>query len=137
MQTIFASNFVMINPNQDSTGTPMGLIWVVGSGYEATQYATIAQEFVAQAEEAGIKAWVGIPHFFFDEPNPIDLHQRVSHSMKIMEEAGFTGDNWYIAGHSLGGAMVQNYLTGPNDKAKMFKGAVLMGSVLTRSKREL
>lgn len=47
---------------------------------------------------------------------------------------GFSGDNIVMAGHSLGGAMAQNYTANNPDK---IKAQVLMGSVLTREKREI
>lgn len=46
-----------------------------------------------------------------------------------MEEAGFTGDNILIAGHSLGGVMTQKYAKSNSD---LIKGSILMGSVLLR-----
>ena len=44
---IVSSSFVMVGPNQESTGTPIAVIWTTGSGYEPTQYAKIASEFVS------------------------------------------------------------------------------------------
>jgi poly(3-hydroxybutyrate) depolymerase len=54
--------------------------------------------------------------------------------VKQLRDAGFTGDKILIAGHSLGGVMAQNYA---NDNKDVIKGQVLMGSVLTRGKREI
>ena len=65
------------------------------------------------------------------------MDYEVGRSMTALTDAGFTGDNWFMAGHSLGGAMTQNYIVSDHEKAKMMHGAVLMGSVLTRSKRSL
>merc|ERR1712195_332924 len=47
--------------------------------------------------------------------------------------AGFAGDNIFMAGHSLGGVMAQNYANG-NDKVK---GLVTMGSVLLRNNHSI
>ena len=47
---------------------------------------------------------------------------------------GFSSDNVFIAGHSLGGVMAQNYAKGKTDS---IKGQILMGSVLLRSNRKI
>ena len=51
-----------------------------------------------------------------------------------LTEAGFTGDNIMIAGHSLGGVMAQNYA---NKNTDTIKGQILMGSVLLRNNHQI
>eukprot|EP00352_Strombidinopsis_acuminata_P005277 CAMPEP_0176372020 /NCGR_PEP_ID=MMETSP0126-20121128/25105_1 /TAXON_ID=141414 ORGANISM="Strombidinopsis acuminatum, Strain SPMC142" /NCGR_SAMPLE_ID=MMETSP0126 /ASSEMBLY_ACC=CAM_ASM_000229 /LENGTH=441 /DNA_ID=CAMNT_0017731709 /DNA_START=295 /DNA_END=1623 /DNA_ORIENTATION=+ len=53
-----------------------------------------------------------------------------------MQAAGFTGDNLFMAAHSLGGVMAQ-YYNNEKDTDYTFKGQVLMGSVLQRKYRSI
>lgn len=55
-------------------------------------------------------------------------------AIDIFENAGFSGDNLFIAAHSLGGVMSQNFL---QSSAAAFKGQILMGSVLRRDTRSI
>lgn len=52
---------------------------------------------------------------------------------------GFTGDNWFLAAHSLGGVMTQDFLKKGSTKvdASQFKGQILMSSVLLRGTRKV
>jgi len=54
--------------------------------------------------------------------------------MKELVKEGFTGDNYVMAGHSLGGVMAQQY---SNKNADTFKAQILMGSTLTRDNRSI
>lgn len=55
--------------------------------------------------------------------------------MSSLESSDFSGDNLFLAAHSLGGVMTQNYLASNSDYD--FKGQVLMGSVLNREYRSI
>ena len=59
--------------------------------------------------------------------------------MDYLSSNGFDGDNWFLAGHSLGGVMTQNYLTGSygGPDPSLFKGQILMSSALLRDKRSI
>ena len=50
-----------------------------------------------------------------------------------MQAAGFTGDEQYVAAHSLGTVMAQDYVL--KKAPKLFKGMVMMGGSLMRDKR--
>ena len=54
--------------------------------------------------------------------------------MDMITKNGFTGDNWFMAAHSLGGVMTQDWLKSNKDT---FKGQILMSSVLTRDRRSI
>ncbi len=69
-----------------------------------------------------------------DAPEPILIDNYVNKTIKKLEEAGFTGDNILIAGHSLGGVMSQKYAKKNTDK---IKGSILMGSVLLRDQHSI
>lgn len=57
--------------------------------------------------------------------------------MSLIKSAGFSGDNWFIAAHSLGGVMTQQWLAGKDKNAALMKGQILMSSVLTRDRKEI
>jgi len=67
-------------------------------------------------------------------PEPILIDSYVSKTIKSIKEAGFTGDNILIAGHSLGGVMSQKYAA---SNAETIKGQILMGSVLLRGSHSI
>lgn len=50
-----------------------------------------------------------------------------------LKQHGFTGDNIFMAAHSLGGVMAQTY----NTDGGNVKGQILMGSVLLRNARNI
>lgn len=82
----------------------------------------------------GQKIWIGLPDFIFDAPNPILIDHYVDDAIKELIKEGFTGNNYVMAGHSLGGVMAQQYANKHTDK---FKAQILMGSVLTRDNRSI
>lgn len=55
--------------------------------------------------EAGYATWVGIPEFLCDAPEPVLIDHYVSAALDEMKKRGFTGDDIFMAGHSLGGVM--------------------------------
>jgi len=100
-----AENVFLIAPDSSATGSPIAVVWIVGEGYEANQYTTVAREFQEQAAKDGLKAWIGIPDFTFSTPNPGQIESHIQDAMKFIGNAGFTGNNWFLAAHSLGGVM--------------------------------
>ena len=66
---VSAESILLLNPDSSTEGTPVAVVWIVGEGYDATQYIPIAQQFQKQAASDGLKAWIGIPDFTFDTPN--------------------------------------------------------------------
>ena len=54
--------------------------------------------------------------------------------LEDLQSVGFTGDSVFVAAHSLGGVIAQNYVNGKSDS---IKGLILMGSVLTRKHRSI
>ena len=68
-------------------------------------------------------------------PEPILIDHYVSDMIKeLKEKHGFTGDKIFMAAHSLGGVMAQDYIKSNPD---LIKGSILMGSVLLRGKRNI
>jgi len=96
-------------------------------------YETIAAEVQNAAKDEGYKAWVGVPEFLFDVPEPVLIDHYVQSTLKELKKKGFTGENVFLAAHSLGGVMTQIYSKSRTD----IKGQILMGSVLLRNTRSL
>jgi len=48
---------------------------------------------------------VSIPQFTFDTPEPLQTDSRFNQGLTEVKGLGFTGDNVFLAGHSLGGVM--------------------------------
>jgi len=99
-------------------------------------YTPLATEFQNEMAKAKYpaKTWVALPEFFLDAPNPISIDHYVSQAKKDLAKAGFTGDKYIMAGHSLGGVMAQQYANKHSDE---IEGLMLMGSVLERSTHKI
>jgi pimeloyl-ACP methyl ester carboxylesterase len=115
-------------------GTDIAIVWIQGAMCDNAGYESIAAEVQAQGVALGQRIFVGIPDFIAGSPDPVTLPGKVNSTVKALRELGFSGDNIVMAGHSLGGVMAQGYT---EDHADTVKAQVLMGSVLTREKREI
>jgi len=135
----FAESVVLVAPEPSAEGEPLAVVWIQGANYNAGQYTQIAQSFQVEAAKAGYKAWVGIPDFLFSTPNPKQIGGHIQSVMDKINANGFTGDNWFMAAHSLGGVMTQDFLNSGSTKpdSSLFKGQVLMSSTLLRKRREV
>jgi hypothetical protein len=40
-----AENVFLIAPDSSATGQPIAVVWIVGEGYSASQYTSVAREF--------------------------------------------------------------------------------------------
>ena len=125
---------VLLTPPTGATGDDVAIVWIHGASCEPEGYTAIAEEAQNQMASAGKRLWVGIPEFVFDTPEPILIDHYFESALKDLRTAGFTGDNVFIAGHSLGGVMAQKYAKGKSDS---IKGQVIMGSVLLRGTRSI
>ena len=125
---------VLLAPPEGATGDDVAIIWIHGADCDAEAYQTMAQEAQSQAAAAGKRLWVGIPQFILSTPEPILIDHYFESSLKSLQDMGFSSDNVFIAGHSLGGVMAQNYAKGKSDT---IKGQILMGSVLLRTNRKI
>lgn len=136
--TALAESVVLISPEAGATGVPLAVVWIQGANYHAGQYTQIAQTFQAEAAKKGYKAWIGIPDFLFSTPNPAQIGGHIQSVMDKITANGFTGSNWFLAAHSLGGVMTQDFLRkGSSPDPSLFKGQILMSSVLLRDRRSL
>ena len=121
-------------PPASATGEDVAIVWIHGANCENTAYETFVSEIQSQGAAANQKIWVGLPEFILSTPEPILIDHYVTETLEKLTEAGFTGDNILIAGHSLGGVMAQNYA---NKNTDTIKGQILMGSVLLRDNHKI
>ena len=131
LTTMVAGSSVIMEPKAGEK--PIALVWIHGMSCKPESYKALAEEFQAEAAAAGYKAWVGIPEFVFDAPEPILINHYVESTIADLEKKGFTGDNIFMAAHSLGGVMSQDYVK----KNSKIKGNILMGSALLRKQRDI
>lgn len=103
------ADYTILPPPASATGDEVAIVWIHGANCDPEAYTTMAGEVQSQGASKNQKIWVGLPEFIFDTPEPILIDSYVSKTIKKLEEAGFTGDNILIAGHSLGGVMTQKY----------------------------
>jgi len=123
------AEYTIMPPPASAQGDDVAIVWIHGMDCDPTAYTTFASEIQTQGASSNQRIWVGLPEFLLDAPEPILIDSYVTKTIKKLQEAGFTGDNIMIAGHSLGGVMSQKYAT---KNADTIKGQILMGSVLLR-----
>lgn len=75
---------------------------------DAASYVDIATTFISESQSKGYQTWVCLAKFTFNTPDPIDFGSKFNECTKALNNAGFTGDQIFLAGHSLGGVMSQN-----------------------------
>ena len=114
----FASDVIVMPPSAGVTGEPIAIVWIHGADCEPSAYTAIATQIQSQGAAAGQQVYVGLPKFLFDIPEPLLINGYVQDTLDALKEAGFTGDNVFIAGHSLGGVMAQWYADSQPDLIK-------------------
>jgi hypothetical protein len=103
MLSSVASKTVILDPTAGDQ--PIALIFIQGMSCNPEYYTALAQDFQKQAASSGYKAWVGIPEFVFDAPEPVLIDHYVQDTIEELKKRGFSGDNIFMAAHSLGGVM--------------------------------
>lgn len=99
----------MLAPPEAATGDEVAVVWIHGADCDTKAYEEFANNIQTQAATAGKKVWVGLPTFLFDVPEPLLIDKYVKDTIAKLRDAGFSGDNIMLAGHSLGGVMAQDY----------------------------
>ena len=100
----------------DGSGTENALIFYPGAMVEYTAYVPL---FYALAEQ-------GIDCFVVKMPGNLAI-LGMNKAEDIMAEYSY--ENWYLSGHSLGGAMAAGYVA---DHAEEFEGLVLLAAYATK-----
>ena len=110
-------------------GTPVGLVIVQGAQIPADTYIPLAQQIMLRSPFA---LSVSIPTFALNTPEPLVLKGGIEKAEASLHAAGLPKEApMFLAGHSLGGAMLQDYVAGCTNCA----GQILMGAGLLRKYR--
>ena len=126
------ANTIIMSPTT-TKGKDVAVVWIHGADCDNAAYTNIAQAYIDEGAANGQRVWVGLPSFLFSVPEPLLIDKYVTNTIAEIRNSGFTGDNIFLAAHSLGGVMVQNYAADHPE----IKGSILMGSVLLRSYHNL
>ena len=127
----------VIRPIKESDQS-VGLVFVQGMMVDVEAYAALAREIQNQSSQA---VWVALVNFPMKIPNPLLYFKVTDQAIKELKAAGMPGDNIYIAGHSLGGTILQaqdaNLHGGMEDgdpgvNRPRLQGMILLGSYVTR-----
>ncbi|XP_053384572.1 uncharacterized protein LOC123535953 [Mercenaria mercenaria] len=124
-----ALEVVIQQPTKNGT-FDVGIIITPGADIKGEAYEKLGTKF---QESFPGRMWVALLcDFPFNIPNPIQLASGIDESISKFKNAGFQGNNIFLAGHSLGGLFVGMYGL---SHASQLKGVMLFASYLTRSHR--
>lgn len=112
-----------------SEGPEVSLLLIQGADIKPEQYIPLAKEIQLLASKT-FKLWVGIPQFPGNAAEPLVLDKGIERTLATMTEQGMNTTTLVMAGHSLGGAMVQTWTA---DHPERVSAQVLMGAFITRT----
>jgi pimeloyl-ACP methyl ester carboxylesterase len=124
------SNILLQPPTVANPKEEIGVVWINGALCSTEAYRKIAVAFQEEAAANGIKAWVDIPSFVFETPEPLEMSSAINSAKSALSDAGFKG-SYFVASHSLGTVQIQSYLEKNPDA---FEASIMMGGGLTREK---
>lgn len=104
------------------------LILIEGSGIANDAYVPLGQ---AIQEASNLQLWIGIPSFKNNTPNPLTMDLNIDTTLAAMKRQGMRAKYYFYGGHSLGGAVLQNWVN-KSYTNRTIDGQILMGSFLTR-----
>jgi hypothetical protein len=104
------------------------LILIEGSGISNDAYVPLGQ---AIQEVSNLQLWIGIPSFKNNTPNPLTMDLNIDATLAAMKRQGMRAKYYFYGGHSLGGAVLQNWVNKTYTN-RTIDGQILMGSFLTR-----
>ena len=103
----------------------IGLIFIPGATIPGAAYLPLLQ---AVQEHYPGSLWVGATSEWTNEfPNPLEIGGQISTCLEKAEEAGYSTENIYFGGHSLGGVVLESYISG---HSKIANGIALLGTWL-------
>lgn len=127
LPSVLGDSTTLLKPIKD--GPHAGLVLVQGAQIKTGAYAPLAAAIQAASPFA---LYVAIPAYIGDVPEPLQLGSGVDTAKKAMYAAGLNESApLAMAGHSLGGAMLQDYVFSCKDCVAQ----VLMGAGLLRKYR--
>ncbi|XP_023337662.1 uncharacterized protein LOC111708496 [Eurytemora carolleeae] len=109
-------------------GGEIGIIMIPGANYPGERYIPLALRI--QELMGSNKVWFGITEgWLLDTPNPVEIAGAINACRDQAEDLNL-GGRMYLAGHSLGGVMLEQYLQSEENMAQ-YSGVILFGSYLT------
>ena len=127
--SLTAADDIVLKPIKQGS-IEVALIYVQGAQISADKYLPLAKEIQTASPYS---LWVGIPNFWLDVPQPLDLSKGISRIMQAFKTAGMNSSaKVFFAAHSLGGVMVQDYVFANSNATS---GQILMGSFIERKYR--
>ena len=104
----------------------VALIMIQGAQVTTDQYAPLMKAIQSTSEYS---LWIGLPQYPLDMVDSLVIESGIQRILGQMKSQGMNTSILFFAGHSLGGAMLQDYAhSNPNG----IKGQILMGSYLER-----
>ena len=101
----------------------IGLIFIPGAKIPGSAYLPLLD---AVQEHYPGSLWVGATDGWLAEmPNPVEIGQQINKCLTKAAEAGYSTDTVFFGGHSLGGIVLETYISGHADIAS---GIALLGT---------
>ena len=115
----------LIPPMSTATGQDIGLVMIPGAQIAGEKYEDLTVEI--QRQLPGARLWVGLTRGWLGSfPNPVEIAGALNDCVDKASSEGLSGPV-FMAGHSLGGIMLETYVKDHPDKAA---GIILLGSYL-------
>ena len=115
----------LVPPMSSATGDDIGFIMIPGAQIKGEQYEALGQEI--QRQLPGARVWLGLTKGWLGSfPNPIEIAGALDDCLELAFSEGLAGPV-FMAGHSLGGIMLETYIKENPEKAA---GIILLGSYL-------
>ena len=109
--------------------TELSLIMVPGASISPEKYGPLAEEIQKQSHR---KLWVNIAEIPLNIANPLTIDHAIEKAQKQLKKSGARSSKVFIAGHSLGGSMIQHL----NLNKSQIDGLIFLGSFIARNKKD-
>lgn len=134
---------ILTPPTKSGAIFNASLIFLQGASIPASNYKQYAQQLQQKFRYGSNPAnlWVALTEFPGDIAEPLLIDEVIKNALKELNNAGFTINSNSVAffgGHSLGGAMLQDYLLTDNQFSKLpvpVTGIILEDAYVTRNNR--
>jgi len=115
----------LLHPMSTATGEDIGFVIIPGAQIPGDRYQALGQEI--QRQLPGARVWLGLTTGWLGNfPNPLEISGALDDCLELAFSDGLSGPV-FLAGHSLGGVMLETYIKENPDKAE---GIILLGSYL-------
>jgi dienelactone hydrolase len=115
----------LVPPMSSATGEDIGFIMIPGAQIAGEQYQDLGEEI--QRQLPGARVWLGLTKGWLGNfPNPIEIAGALNDCLAHASSEGLAGPV-FMAGHSLGGIMLETYI---KDHPDVAAGIILLGSYL-------